>query len=82
MKKYTDLTRRPPALSNLDRKYKDDADIGVFARQALISKSWPQINTDIVKDSFSKAIEAVNSNILTSKDALYRAKNRIDATMR
>jgi len=80
-KQYTDTTHNPPALSELNRLYKDDASLGVFARQALIARSWAQADADVVRSAFSKAIEVVNANILTPERALGQAQDQVTASM-
>jgi len=80
-KNYVDTSNRPPALSELDRTYQNDPTLGIFARQALIARSWPQADADIVQSAFSKAIEAVNENTLTVERALQQAQDQITAGM-
>ncbi len=81
VKSYIDSTKRPPALASLDREYQQDPALGVFARQALIARSWPQMDADLVTRVFSKAIEDVNNHVLTPGDALDTARDQVTGSM-
>lgn len=73
---YLQLSHRPPALRSLVNKYLNDAEFGVFARQALTARSWhspgdaPQI--------FSDLIQSVLSGRLSLSQALGQATNQIN----
>lgn len=79
---YGSNTKRPPALKTLINKKLSDIDLGVFAKQALIARSWPQIDNVKIEDSFSRMIESVLSGKLTTIDALKKAEEEITQLMR
>lgn len=75
---YVQNASLPPALLTLIEKYKNDANLGVFARQALTARSWPQPDRDEVKNIFSDMIQSVLNGKSSSKDALNEAQNAIN----
>jgi multiple sugar transport system substrate-binding protein len=58
---YLKASGRSPAQRTLINEYANDPKIGVFARQALTSRSWPQIDSSLVDSSLSTAIAEVLS---------------------
>ncbi len=79
--KYLQLTKRPPALRNLINANLTNLDYGVFAKQALTARSWPQIDNAAVENSFSKMIKSVIGAQLGSDQALERAEHEITQLM-
>lgn len=80
---YAVKTNLPPALNLLIEKYANDPNLGVFARQALVAKSWPKIDDRAVDAIFSDAIQAITRD----RDArplavLSEAQQRYDALLR
>ncbi|MFH1192954.1 MAG: extracellular solute-binding protein [Candidatus Jorgensenbacteria bacterium] len=53
---YAALTKRPPALLALKSAFENDPELGVFANQTLIARSWTQADPDAVAAIFSDAI--------------------------
>ncbi len=80
-KKYFDLTERPSALLTLIDTELNLPDVGVFARQALTARSWPQIDNALVERAFSEAIASVLAVRLTPEEALANAENQISEAM-
>ena len=76
-KSYLDATRRPPALRSLIAQTVNDPDLGVFARQALTARSWPQPDEARVRAIMSGAIGAALSGQLDSARGLDRAEDQI-----
>ncbi|MFH1347048.1 MAG: extracellular solute-binding protein [Spirochaetota bacterium] len=76
---YLQASGKPPALRSLIEKYKNDSNLGVFAKQALTAKSWMKPDSESVKQIFSNMIESVLSGKLSSDKALEQAKNQINA---
>ena len=56
---YLTATKRPPALLSLVDSYSNNPELGVFARQALIARSWPQVNRVEIRNIFDNAIQTV-----------------------
>jgi len=75
---YLKTSGEPPALNSLIEKYKDDPNLGVFARQALTSFSWPQPDNTSVKTIFSDMISSVLNGQLDSRQAITQAENKIN----
>lgn len=55
--KYLESAKKPPALRSLIQQYENNSQFNTFTRQALIAKSWPQINPEKTKEIFSNVIE-------------------------
>ena len=81
MRTYGEITKHPPALRALITEAQDDAELGVFARQALTARSWPQIDNLLVERAFSDMIEAVTSGRLSARNALKEAEDAITSAM-
>lgn len=71
-----------PALRTLIQKYQNDADVGVFARQALSARSWPQIDNNAVANIFSQMIKAVIEGQISARDALSQTERQVTDIMR
>ena len=76
---YLQAAKLPPALTSLIEKYKNDPELGVFARQALTARSWRQPDSNVVKQTFSNMIESILNGRLNSEQALRQAENEINA---
>lgn len=62
---YMLSAKHPPVLRTLINKYSDSPDLGVFARQALIGRSWPEPDEKAV----SQIIEnMINGAVTTGKN--------------
>lgn len=79
---YLQAVKKPPALRSLIEKYKNDPELGVFAKQALTARSWPQPDSNVVKQTFSNMIESILSGRLNSEQALRQAENEINEIMK
>lgn len=76
---YLGISRKPPALRVLINKYLNDPQLGVFAKQALTARSWPEPDNSQVRRIFSGMIQAVLSGRLSTSQALSQAANQIGA---
>lgn len=78
---YLQVADHPPALRTLIAKYSDSRDYGVFARQALTARSWPEPEvkemTRIFNEMISYALDKENIS-----DALRRAEGEINQLYR
>lgn len=74
---YFETTKKPPALRILINKYINDPDMGIFAKQALTSRSWLQPDDQKVAQIFSEMISGVTSGRLSSATALQQAADQI-----
>ncbi len=82
VRSYLTKTKKSPALDNLIRsEYINNPELGVFARQALIARSWPQINNIAVNTIFSDMIESVVTNQSTVESAINRAQEEVSQLM-
>ena len=78
---YLKSSGHPPALRSLIAKYTNDSRLGVFAKQSLTARSWPQIDNVKVAEIFGKAISEVLSGRLTSPTAVDQAESQVTALM-
>lgn len=79
---YLDYTRHPPALRSLINALTASTDErGVFARQALTARSWPQIDNNVVDRAFSGMIEDVNAGRADARRATELAENELTTLM-
>jgi len=75
---YLQAGQKPPALKSLIEKYKNDPEMGVFAKQALTARSWRQPDSAAVKQIFSNMVESILSGRLSSDNALKQAESEIN----
>lgn len=68
----------PPALRTLINQYLNDANMGVFAKQALTAKSVYQSDKNIFSQSISDMIESVLTGKMNSEKALQQAAAAIN----
>ena len=74
---YSKATGMPPALKVLIDQYLEDPDLGVFAKQTLIAKSWPKTDARAADKILSDAIKSFLSGAVSSDAALYEAQGRL-----
>ncbi len=82
--KYLEMTKKPPALKTLIDKYQNNSEFpefSVFTNQALIAKSWPQINPEKTREVFSNAIEKATINPKEISEILREAEDQITELM-
>ncbi len=79
---YLQLTGRPPALRGLISQYLDNQELGVFARQALTARSWPQIDNVAVENALNTMLEDVIGGRSPARKALQEAENKVSQLMR
>lgn len=79
---YLKAADKPPALVSLIKgDYLNDPDFSVFAKQALLARSWPEIDPAAVANAFDAMIDTVNANQDTPSNALSTAENRVTQLM-
>ena len=78
---YFTATKKPPALKTLINRNLNEPVYGVFIRQALIARSWPQIDNNVVDRSFSDMIQAVITGRSSPVEALSKAQDEITHLM-
>ncbi len=76
--KYLKRTGRAPALRSLINKYLDDQKLGVFARQALSARSYPQVDDIAIGMIFSDMINSVITNQLSPYSAVIKAEGEMN----
>jgi multiple sugar transport system substrate-binding protein len=76
-KGYLASTGEPPALRSLIAADLNDADLGVFAKQALTARSWYIPDYEPVKNIFNTAIGNVLAGKLDSLAALRNAQDQV-----
>lgn len=81
-RQYAEAFIKPPALLELIQENISNPQFGVFSRQALNARSWPQIDNVKVEEIFSGMIENILSGRLSAEDALTSAQDRVTELMR
>jgi multiple sugar transport system substrate-binding protein len=76
-KTYAQNAQKPVARRDLVDWQKSDADLGVFAQQTLIAKSWWEKDNLAIERIFADAIEAVAANSVSIGDALTQASQQV-----
>jgi multiple sugar transport system substrate-binding protein len=76
--KYLKDSNRPPALRSLVQRYSSNADLGVFAKQALSSRSWLEPDKTAVSGIFDNMILLIKSGKLRVDEALRQAQSQIN----
>ena len=76
-KSYAAAAKRPPALRSLIAQKLSDAEYGVFAKQALTARSWPQPDERKVSSALNEAILSVVSGKVDASRALTQAQGEI-----
>ena len=79
--KYLKSTGKPPALRSLINGYLTDPDLGIFARQALTARSWPQVDSAATETIFSQMIESIITGKLSADRALSEAEDKVTQLM-
>ena len=79
---YLKNTSRPPALKTLINKYKNDPKLGVFARQALIARSWREPDIEKVDEIFREMINAVRTGDTRTGEAVSEAAGQVTNLMK
>jgi len=79
---YLNETGRPPALRSLIGQTSNNANIGVFSRQALTARSWPQVDSAAVDAIFSNMIASVLTGQLPPDQAIQQAASSVSDLMR
>ena len=76
--KYLKRTGRVPALRSLINKYLDDQKLGVFSRQALSARSYPQVDDVLIGAIFSDMINSIITNQLSPYSAVVQAEGEMN----
>ncbi|MFA6047497.1 MAG: extracellular solute-binding protein [Parcubacteria group bacterium] len=76
-KEYLEKTRKPAARRDLIETQKTDAELGVFAKDNLIAKSWKEVQPDAIESILAEMIDQVNKGQANVTDAIETASQRI-----
>lgn len=79
---YLEASEEPPALRSIIAEQMDDPELGVFAKQALIARSWEEANEEKIKEIFNAAIISVLTGKTDSGRALRQAQDQVSLLMR
>lgn len=79
---YLKAVKKPAARRDLIDEQKSDADLGIFAVQALYAKSWWEIDNLAIERIFADMIESVVAGKVTIDDALWQASSQVSLLMR
>lgn len=78
---YAQTSKKPPAVRGVVGAFAEDLELGVFARQILIARSWPQKDSEAVQNIFSEVIKSVITGENTLEKALRDAQNKVTEIM-
>ena len=78
---YAQNSKRPPAVRGVVDYFNEDLELGPFAQQILIARSWPQKDAEAVQNLFSEAIRSVTAGSTKAEDALREVQNKITEIM-
>jgi multiple sugar transport system substrate-binding protein len=78
---YLNAAHRPTARKDLIDQQKTDADLGVFAEQALTARSWFQSDDLATETIFADMIDSVNLGRQTAGDAIKSAEDKVSVLM-
>jgi len=76
-KTYLEKSRKPAARRDIIELQKTDAELGVFAKDNLIAKSWKQSQPEAIENIFAEMIDQVNKGQANINDAIETASQRI-----
>jgi multiple sugar transport system substrate-binding protein len=76
---YLKASGYPPSRRDLVAELRNDKDIGVFADQALIARTWPQPDNRVVDRVFTEILDDVVTGRDAVEAALRRAAEQIQA---
>lgn len=80
-KTYLEETKRPIARRDLVDWQKDDQDLGVFAQQSLLARSWWEADAAATETIFAQMINDVVSNVSSAQDAVTQASKQVTLLM-
>ena len=78
---YLNKTKKPAARKDLIEFQKTDNDLSVFASQALVAKSWTQINPDSEEAIIGEIIDQMNKGKFAAQEAIGVMASRINKTI-
>ncbi len=78
---YLFATKRPPALRSLINKYSNDPEVGIFAKQALTARSWPQADSAQIEKILSNMVNTVLTGRRPASQALEEAAGAVSEVM-
>jgi multiple sugar transport system substrate-binding protein len=78
---YLNTTGRPAARRDLINLQRTEADLGVFAEQALTARSWFQADAATIETIFADMIDAINLGRQSLRDALREAEAKVSVLM-
>jgi len=79
---YLSVTNTPPALLSLINQNLNDPTMSVFARSALIARSWPKPDNRTVRDIFSRMIDNAVSKKLSVYESAQQAVSEVNDIFR
>jgi ABC-type glycerol-3-phosphate transport system substrate-binding protein len=78
---YAQKTHKPSGRKDLIEIQKDDPEIGVFAAQNLIAKSWYEVNPEAIEIILAEMIDKVNRGQAGTRDAIQAAAAQVSQLM-
>lgn len=81
-KLYVEDALKPPALREFIPVYENHPKLGVFTKQILTARSWPQPDGEKVAAIFSEMIESVLTGRFSSQTAIAKAEEQVTALIK
>lgn len=82
VRKFCELTRRPPSRRDLFNMFDEDPELKVFTHQILTAETWIRKDNDAVDDIFEDMIEDVVLGKKTTQEAIDFATAQVTQTMK
>lgn len=79
---YASATGHPPALRFLIDTYINSPGSELFAKQALIARSWPQPNVGATEEIFDTMIEDILENAVPIRNSISQASSKLNRLIR
>ena len=80
--KYLVKAKRPTALRNLIAAQLEDFDLGVFAQQTLIAKSWYHgQDYDAVENIFKEMIDEASAGLIAVRKIIKAGADKVNQTL-
>ncbi len=82
MQNYIAASGRPPALKSLISQKLNDPELSVFVSQALIARSWQEINSEQINKILDDVISGVNSGRFNFENGIRYGEEQINQLLR
>lgn len=81
-RQYVELAKKPTSRRDLVEWQREDADLGVFADQALSARSWYQADSQAIEKIFANMVESIVLGEALIEQAIAKAADQVTILMR